>query len=208
MARSGVLGLLSYVWNHSDRVLALLDGLLQNLPKIGGALGRAGRTLNALAERLDGRPGAPGARSEVERIRTLLELQEAAYRAAVDDLRSASAALGAVRIPNLRMADVQVSLPRPLGSVSIPMLRPDGDDRSPLEGIAAVLDRQVAQLDALSAPLRSAAEGLENLGGLLGTAVSDLAAVGRVLEESGSALEKVAAEPAAVAESAPAPQPA
>ena len=186
----GALGFISWTLGNAGRVQKLLAGLLDGLPKIGGAMERAGGTLVALGTALRGADGRPGARGEVDRIRALVERQQAVCAAAVDDLRHASQELARVKVPNVSISDQELKLPLG-GAIRIP--RVQTSDAMPLQGVAAALDRQIETLDALVDPLGDAARGLGNLGALLASAAGDLDGVGRLLQESGGELKALAA---------------
>jgi hypothetical protein len=177
MARKGIVGLATWVFANADRVLKLLQGMMERLPQIGGAA-------------LGGPDGAGGARAEVERIRTLLERYETALADAAADLRSASASLGSIKIPSLSTGERSVRLPAPLGTVNIPSVI--FSDQTPLQGVADIITRQIAHLEGLGQPLRGARDGVGNLGEMLGGTAAELAGVGRLLQESGTELKGLA----------------
>lgn len=187
MARRGIVGLASWVFANADRVLSLLHGLTERLPEIGGSVEKAGAALVSASTVLTGGNGAAGARAEVERIRALLERYEVALDAAAADLRTASASLGTLKIPSVSIRQENVSIAGGLGSIKIPVVQTS--DQTPLQGIAEILTRQIAHLEALGQPLRGARDGIGNLGTLLGGAADELAGVGRLLQESGSELK-------------------
>ena len=189
MARKGVVGLVQWVFANADRVLRLLQGLTERLPQIGGTMERAGAALVSAGTALGGAEAGGGARAEVERIRALLERYEAAVADAVDDLRSASASLGAINIPSVSIGQKQVRIPA-LGSIDIPVV--STSDQTPLQGIAEILDRQIAHLDALEQPLRGARDGVANLGALISGTATELTGVGQLLRESGNELKALA----------------
>ena len=188
---SGAFGLVSWLVRNAGRVQKLLAGLLDGLPKIGGALERAGGTLVTIGGAIRGADGRPGASGEVNRIRALVERQQAAYTAAIADLRHASDELARLVVPSVRVTEQELKLP--LGAPTIRIPRVETGEATPLQGVAAALDRQVAQLDSLADPLRDAAEGLGNLGALLASTAGDLDGVGRLLQESGGELKALAA---------------
>jgi hypothetical protein len=189
MPTTGV-GLFLWTWSNADRVQKMLVGLLDGLPKIGGAMERAGGTMVTLGAAIEGADGKAGARGEVDRVRALLERQQAAYAAAVEDLRHASQELAQIRVPNVHVGDQALKLP--FGGDVIHLPKVETSDATPLQGVAAALDRQIAQLDALSGPLADAAQGLGNISGILASTAGDLASVGKLLQESGGELKALA----------------
>jgi len=190
MAASG-LGLISWIWSNADRVLRLLQGLLAHLPQIGGAMEEAGGTMLKLGAAIQGGDGRPGAQGEVDRIRALLERQQAAYAAAIEDLRHASAELARIKVPNVHVGEQTLKLPLGAGSLQIPSIQ--ASDQTPLTGVAAALDRQIAQLDGLGGPLQDAVHGLGEISGILASAAGDLGSVGRLLQQGGGDLKALAA---------------
>ena len=190
MPASGV-GLLSWLWTNADRVLRLLQGLLARLPQIGDAMERAGGTMVTLGAAIQGGAGQTGAHGEVERIRALLERQQAALAAAIEDLHHASAELAQVKVPSVHVGERAITLPLGAGSIKVPTI--STGEQSPLQGVAAALDRQIAQLGALDDPLADAARGLGNLGALLASTAGDLDGVGKLLQERGGELKALAA---------------
>jgi hypothetical protein len=190
MARKGIVGLATWVFANADRVLKLLQGMTERLPQIGGTMEKAGAALVSAGAALGGADGAGGARAEVERIRALLDRYETALADAAADLRSASASLGAIKIPSLSTGERSVRLPAPLGTVNIPSVL--FSDQTPLQGVADILARQIAHLEGLGQPLRGARDGVGNLGEMLGGTAAELAGVGRLLQESGTELKALA----------------
>jgi hypothetical protein len=188
MAGTGIIGLARWVIANADRVLRLLQGLTARLPEIGGTMERAGQALAAAGATLGGTAGGGGARAEVERIQSLLERYEAAVADAVDDLRSASASLGAIKVPSVSIGEKTVRIAG-IG-IDIPVVHTS--DQTPLQGIADVLERQIAQLNGLSQPLRGARDGVANLGALLGGTATELTDVGTLLMKSGTELKALA----------------
>ena len=190
MARKGIIGLAAWVFANADRVLRLLQGMTERLPEIGGTMQKAGGALVSATSALGGADGG-GARAEVERIRDLLERYEGALDAAAADLRSASTALGGIKIPALSTGERNVQLPARLGSISIPSVIVS--DQTPLQGVADILTRQIVHLEGLGQPLRGARDGIANLGEMLGGTAAELGDVGRMLEASGAELKALAA---------------
>jgi hypothetical protein len=191
MARKGIVGLAQWVFANADRVLRLLQGLMERLPEIGGTMEKAGAALVSASAALGETNGAGGARAEVERIRALLERYETALDEAAADLRSASASLSAIKIPALSTGERSVQLPARLGSISIPSVIVS--DQTPLRDVANLLTRQIAHLEGLGQPLRGARDGIGNLGEMLGGTAAEMAQVGRLLQTSGSELKALAA---------------
>jgi hypothetical protein len=190
MAARGIIGLTQWVFANADRVLRLLQGLVARLPEIGGTMEKAGAALVSAGAALGGKDGAGGARAEVERIRSLLERYEAALDEAAADLRSASASLGAIKIPSLSTGERNVQLPAHLGSINIPSVI--FSDQTPLQGVADIISRQIAHLEALGQPLQGARDGIGNLGDMLGGTAAELGDVGRLLQTSGNELKALA----------------
>ena len=190
MATSG-LGLVSWLWSNADRVLRLLQGLLARLPQIGAAMERAGGTMVSLGAAIQGGGGRPGARGEVDRIRALLERQQAVCAAAIQDLHHASAELAQVKVPSVQVGERTVNLPLGAGSIHVPTIQTG--EQSPLRGVAAALDRQITQLDALTGPLGDAVQSLAGLSGLLASAAAELDGAGKLLQEGGGELKAIAA---------------
>jgi hypothetical protein len=190
MAARGIVGLGRWVLGNADRVLRLLQGLTARLPEIGGSMEKAGSALVSAGTALGGANGAGGARAEVERIRGLLERYETALEEAAADLRSAGASLQAITIPSLSTGERKVQLPGHLGSISIPSVIVS--DQTPLRGVADIITRQIAHLEALGQPLRGARDGVGNLGEMLGGTAAELGDVGRLLQSSGSELKALA----------------
>jgi|GEM_PF-2244278 len=190
MARKGVMGLAAWVFANADRVLQLLQGMTERLPRIGGTMEKAGAALVAAGAALGGRDGAAGAAAEVERIRALLERYETALDEAAADLRSASASLGSIKIPSLSTGERSVSLPARLGSINIPSII--FSDQTPLQGVADIITRQIAHLEGLGQPLRGARDGVGNLAAMIGGTAAELGDVGRLLQESGTELKALA----------------
>ena len=189
MARKGIIGLTTWIVANADRVLRLLQGLSERLPQIGGTMERAGTALVSAGTALGGTVAGGGARAEVERIGALLERYEAAIADAVDDLRSASASLGAITVPSVSIGQKQVRIPG-LGGIDIPIV--STSEQTPLQGIADILERQITQLDGLGQPLRGARDGVANLGAMLSGTATELTGVGQLLRESGSELKALA----------------
>ena len=190
MARKGIVGLAAWVFANADRVLRLLQGMMERLPQIGGTMEKAGAALVSAGAALGGRDGAGGARAEVERVRALLERYETALADAAADLRTASASLATLNIPALKREDIDVPLPARLGTISIPSVI--FSDQTPLQDVADIITRQIAHLEGLGQPLRGARDGVTNLGEMLGSTAVELASVGRLLQESGTELKAVA----------------
>lgn len=188
---AGIIGLASWTVGNADRVLKLLQGLLDRLPAIGGAMETAGGTLVSLGTAIGGADGQGGALGEVDRVRALLQRQQEAYAHAVADLREASEALRGIHVPNVHVDKRQVKLPLNAGSIDIPVV--ETSDATPLAGVAATLERQIEQLTGLADPLSSAAEGLGNLRGILGSAAAELEKTGAALRTSGGELKALAA---------------
>lgn len=188
---AGIVGLVSWTISNSDRVLALLKGLLDRLPAIGGAMETAGGTMVSLGAAIQGADGKGGALTEVDRVRDLLHRQKEAYEHAVADLREASEALKRIHVPNVRVDKRVVKLPLNAGSIEIPVV--ESTDAAPLEGVAASIERQIAQLAGLADPLGSAADGLGNIRGILGSAAAELEKTGAALRSGGSELKALAA---------------
>ncbi|HYH81688.1 MAG TPA: hypothetical protein VEX86_17920 [Longimicrobium sp.] len=188
---AGFVGLVRWTISNSDQVLRLLKGLLERLPAIGGAMESAGGTMVAIGATIRGADGAGGALTEVDRVRDLLQRQKAAYENAVADLREASEALKRIRVPNIRVDKRTVKLPLNAGSIEIPVI--ESTDVTPLQGVAATLERQIAELAGLADPLEAAAEGLGNLRGILGSAATELEKTGTALRTGGSELKSLAA---------------
>jgi len=188
---AGAIGLVSWTIRNADRVLKLLQGLLDRLPAIGGAMETAGGTLVSLGTAIQGAEGQGGALGEVDRVRAMLQRQKEAYEHAVADLRDASEALKRIHVPNVRVDKRSVKLPLNAGSIEIPVV--ETSDATPLLGVAATLDRQIAELAGLAEPLGSAADGMENLRGILGGAAAELEKTGAVLQTSGGELKALAA---------------
>jgi hypothetical protein len=188
---TNALGLISWMWNNSDRVLRLLKEMLERLPRIGGAMEQAGGTMMTLGAAIHGGGGQAGASAEMDRIRALLERQQAAFAAAIEDLHHASAELAQVRVPSIRVGEQTVRLPLGAASIQVPTIHTA--EQAPLQGVAAALDRQIAHLDSLSAPLADAARSLDSLGGLLASTAAQLEGAGRLLQESGGELKALAA---------------
>lgn len=188
---AGIIGLVSWTAGNADKVLKLLQGLLDRLPAIGGAMETAGGTLASLGTAIGGADGQGGALGEVDRVRALLQRQQEAYAHAVEDLREASESLKRVQVPNVRVDKRQVKLPLNAGSIDIPVV--ETSDVTPLAGVAATLERQIEHLTGLVDPLSSAADGLGNLRGILGSAAAELEKTGTALRTSGTELKALAA---------------
>jgi hypothetical protein len=188
---AGIVGLVSWTVRNSDRVLKLLQGLLDRLPAIGGAMESAGGTMVSLGSAIQGADGQGGALGEVDRVRDMLNRQKDAYARAVEDLREASEALKAIQVPNVRVEKRTVKLPLNAGSIEIPVV--ETRDVNPLQGVATSLDRQIAQLAGLADPLADAADGLGNIRGILGNAATELEKTGTLLKSSGTELKALAA---------------
>ena len=190
MASTGIVGLARWVFANADRVLRLLQGMMERLPQIGGSMEKAGAALVSAGAALGGKDGASGARAEVERIRALLERYETALDETAADLRSASASLGSIKIPALSTGERSVRLPAPLGTVNIPSVI--FSDQTPLQGVADIITRQIAHLEGLGQPLRGARDGVGNLAAMIGGTAAELGDVGRLLQESGTELKALA----------------
>lgn len=184
------IGLFTWTLGNAGRVQKLLIGLLDGLPKIGDAMERAGGTMVTLGAAIQGADGHPGARGEVDRIRALLEHQRTAYLAAIEDLRHASQELAQIKVPEVHVGQQSVKLPLGAATIQIPAIQTS--DQTPLQGVAAALDRQIAQLDGLAGPLQDAAQGLGNISGILASTAGDLDSVGKLLQESGGELKSLA----------------
>ena len=182
---AGIIGLASWTVGNADRVLKLLQGLLDRLPAIGGAMETAGGTLVSLGTAIGGADG------EMDRVRALLQRQQEAYAHAVEDLREASESLKRIQVPNVRVDKRQVKLPLNAGSIDIPVV--ETSDVTPLAGVAATLERQIEHLSGLADPLASAADGLANLRGILGSAAAELEKTGTALRTGGGELKALAA---------------
>jgi hypothetical protein len=187
----GIVGLVSWTVGNSDRVLRLLQGLLDRLPAIGGAMEAAGGTMVSLGAAIQGSDGQSGALGEVERVRELLRRQKEAYEHAVADLREASEALRTLHIPSVRVEKHTVKLPLNAGSIEIPVV--ETSEMTPLQGVAATLERQIVQLSGLADPLTGADDGLGNIRGILAGAAAELASTGQALRTGGGELKALAA---------------
>lgn len=188
---AGTLGLISWTIGNADRVRKLLQGLLDRLPAIGGAMETAGGTMVSLGTAIQGAEGQGGALGEVDRVRALLQRQKEAYEHTVADLRDASEALRRIHVPNVRVDKRAVKLPLNAGSIEIPVV--ETSDATPLLGVAATLERQIAGLAGLAEPLDSAADGLDNIRGILGGAAAELEKTGAALRDGGAELKALAA---------------
>ena len=188
---AGIVGLVSFAYRNSDRLLRLLQGLLDRLPAIGGAMESAGGTMVALGGVIQGSDGQGGALTEVDRVRDLLTRQKEAYERAVADLREASEALKRVQVPDVRVEKRTIKLPLNAGSIEIPVV--ETSEQNPLQGVAVSLDRQIAHLAGLADPLTSAAAGLGNIRGILDNAATELEKTGTLLKSSGTELKALAA---------------
>lgn len=187
---AGIVGLASWTISNADRVLKLLQGLLDRLPAIGGAMETAGGTMVSLGNAIQGAGGQGGALGEVERVQALLQRQKEAYEHAVADLREASEALKRIHVPNVRVDKRSVKLPLNAGSIDIPVV--ETSDATPLLGVAATLERQIAHLDGLAEPLAGAADGLGNIRGILAGAAAELEKTGAALRSGGGELKALA----------------
>ncbi|HEU4558672.1 MAG TPA: hypothetical protein VFS20_12520 [Longimicrobium sp.] len=187
---AGIVGLVSFAYKNSDRLLHLLKGLLDRLPAIGGAMESAGGTMVSLGAVIQGTNGQGGALNEVDRVRELLTRQKEAYERAVADLRAASDALKDVQVPDVRVEKRTIKLPLNAGTIEIPVV--ETSEQNPLQGVAVTLDRQIAHLAGLADPLESAAAGLGNIRGFLDNAATQLEETGTLLKSSGSELKALA----------------
>jgi hypothetical protein len=187
---AGIVGLVTWTIGNSDRVLKLLQGLLDRLPAVGGAMETAGGTMVSLGAAIQGADGKGGALGEVDVVRALLARQKEAYAAAVADLREAAESLRRIQVPNVRVDKRALKLPLNAGSIDLPVV--ETSDATPLAGVADTLERQIAQLAGLADPLQDAADGLGNRG-ILGSAAAELEKTGAALRSGGSELKALAA---------------
>lgn len=187
MAQTGIIALVRWLVANADRVLRLLQGMLARLPEIGGAMESAGDTLAGAGAALAG--GAEGAGGELARIRDLIDRYEQVVAGAVDDLRAASTALAEITVPAVSIGEREVRIPG-LGGIGLPVV--STAERTPLRGVAALLDRQVAALDGLSPTLRGARDGVSGLAARLEGTAAELGEVGALLRRSGRELTSIA----------------
>ncbi len=186
MATSG-LGLLTWAWANSDRLMKLLTGLIDGLPRIGATMEEAGGAMLTISGKLQGKDGDAAARGEVERVRALLKRQKEAYTNAVDGLDLGDE-LRQIRVPNIHVGEQSLGLP--IGNVKIPKV--DVTDGTPLEGVATKLSGQIVHFKALADALDEADEVLGKIGDILHDTAGVLDNVGTSLQKSGGELKALA----------------
>ena len=187
---ASAIGLISWVWSNSDRVLKLLTGLLDGLPKLGETMEEAGAAMIKIGGKLQGKEGDQDARGEVVRVRALLQRQKTAYTAALSGL-DVGDELKQIKVPNVHLGEQSIKLP--LGAATIQIPKIDVTDGTPLEGVATRLSGQIVHFKALADALDEADEMLAKIGGILDETAGVLDTVGIKLQKSGSDLKALAA---------------
>ena len=189
MATSAI-GLISWIWANSDRVMKLLTGLLDGLPKLGDTLEEAGGAMIKIGGKLQAKEGDQDARGEVDRVRALLKRQKEAYTTALGGLDFGDE-LKRIKVPNVHLGEQSIKLP--LGAATIQIPRVDVTDGTPLEGVATKLSSQIVHFKALADALDEADEVLGTIGGILDETAGVLDTVGARLQKSGGELKALAA---------------
>jgi len=189
MATSG-LGLLTWAWANSDRLMKLLSGLIDSLPRIGATMEEAGGAMLTISGKLQGKDGDAAARGEVERVRALLQRQKEAYTNALSGLDLGDE-LKQIKVPNVHLGEQSIKLP--LGGATIQIPHVDVTDGTPLEGVATKLSGQIVHFKALADALDEADEVLSKIGDILNETAGVLDTVGANLQKSGGELKALAA---------------
>ncbi|HVG43470.1 MAG TPA: hypothetical protein VM890_02030 [Longimicrobium sp.] len=192
MSASG-LGLFSWLWHNSGRVLKLLRGLLDRLPHIGEVMEGAGNTMITVGTAINGGGGQPGAAAAVNQVHALLVQQKAASTAAIHHLRDTSALLREVTVQWVTKGEREetVRFNPYVISFSVPTI--DLAPQTPLGSVATELDHQITGLEALTLPLDHAIQSLARLSGILAAVGADMNDAGTLLRDGGRELKAVSA---------------